>query len=847
MEEKHTKYLLAVAGLFHDIGKFYQRTGDFQGCKDYQDFKYQHACLSAEAINRELKEGFEAVFSPQEVDVIIKGVYHHKPDRNDPLQYILQQADHCSSSERAQRAVSYVPDSLKNDQNLGKAFQQFVSNNPRLISVFESLSIDGQEKQAGNFVYKLSPLDLERETIFPVIREVAFNEIRSGYVSDPKVYFGDYKDLWNKFKEEFNRTLKNLGISFNQHPEKVFSTVYHLLYKYTWCVPASTYDRENYNSHFSDISLFDHSRVLSAVACCIYDYQKENGKYSDSEPVLLHIKGDISGIQNFIYTVYHGEGGVAKILRGKSFFVALLPDMVARFITDSLDYPVCNILYCGGGVFEIIVGNTQKNINKLKEAIQKVSQYLLENFEGELGLSVAQIEYTPDELKRKYSQVLNKLNTALDEAKRKKFDSFIENGEIFKYLNKNTPQNKELCPACRTFLKEDGQEICHNCKLFKDIGSFLPRTEYVVFTRDGLNLPAGQRVKFGEIGSVYLIQNIDKNIIKSPHVIDILAINRTDFNGNTGFKFMGKTVPVLMQTVSDEGEEFKKGMIAPFNILAEKLSDGDSRIGILRMDVDNLGKLFSRGFGDNISISRIATLSRSLDMFFSGYINTLCNSLAVKYQNLWVTNPVYILYAGGDDLFLISSWDKTLETANLINKEFSEYVCKNQQITLSAGYLAVKPKYPVRISAEICGEIEHVSKQAGKNRITAFGDIICWDEFEDTIKKAEEIKNLISQKKVPRRFIYIIHNMKEKFLKDETIDTRYYFPYKKDQAIDFMYFPFMVYYISRNINNKEVAEKIEKIVLDRKNFEKFSFITNYVALKTRNKEEKDEPQTTKSK
>lgn len=40
------------------------------------------------------------------------------------------------------------------------------------------------------------------------------------------------------------------------------------------------------------------------------------------------------------------------------------------------------------------------------------------------------------------------------------------------------------------------------------------------------------------------------------------------------------------------------------------------------MDVDNLGNIFSKGL-NKISISRIATLSRMLDLFFSGYLNII--------------------------------------------------------------------------------------------------------------------------------------------------------------------------------------------------------------------------------
>lgn len=50
-----------------------------------------------------------------------------------------------------------------------------------------------------------------------------------------------------------------------------------------------------------------------------------------------------------------------------------------------------------------------------------------------------------------------------------------------------------------------------------------------------------------------------------------------------------------------------------------------TKLGILRMDVDNLGMLFQNGF-DEPSFSRMTTLSGLLEQFFSGYINTIKKS-----------------------------------------------------------------------------------------------------------------------------------------------------------------------------------------------------------------------------
>jgi CRISPR-associated protein Csm1 len=176
---------------------------------------------------------------------------------------------------------------------------------------------------------------------------------------------GDYKFHWERFKNEFNTKLKDLGIKFKEYPDKVFEKIYNLLYKYTWCIPASTFDTTNKNNRYPDISLFDHSRVLSAVAVILYDY----GKEYDKEESILHVKADISGIQNFIYTVY--KKPVAKTLRGRSLFVALLPEVFSRYIINNLNYPVTNILYSGGGVFELIVANTEDNRKKLEKIMSE--------------------------------------------------------------------------------------------------------------------------------------------------------------------------------------------------------------------------------------------------------------------------------------------------------------------------------------------------------------------------------------------------------------------------------------------------------------------------------------------
>ena len=91
---------------------------------------------------------------------------------------------------------------------------------------------------------------------------------------------------------------------------------------------------------------------------------------------------------------------------------------------------------------------------------------------------------------------------------------------------------------------------------------------------------------------------------------------------------------------------------------------GVKRLAVCRADVDNLGKAFISGFeqdSDNeeeryrfVTLSRTATFSRLMSVFFRYYINLLLS------QNRYRLN---IVYSGGDDVFLIGNWSDVINVA----------------------------------------------------------------------------------------------------------------------------------------------------------------------------------------
>src|SRR5690606_10670370 len=167
--------------------------------------------------------------------------------------------------------------------------------------------------------------------------------------------------------------------------------------------------------------------------------------------------------------------------------------------------------------------------------------------------------------------------------------------------------------------------------------------------------------------------------------------------------------------------------------LYDELATGESfsRLGILRMDVDNLGDLFIRRVPEKQrNLATYATLSSQLDMFFSGYLNVIR-----KKENY--RNHVNILYAGGDDVFAIGRWKEIVDFSLEIREAFRRFIGGRGDITLSAGISLVGGKFPISKAADLAGEAEAEAKKymgngkIHKDALTFLETTLSWDEFHE--------------------------------------------------------------------------------------------------------------------
>lgn len=172
---------------------------------------------------------------------------------------------------------------------------------------------------------------------------------------------------------------------------------------------------------------------------------------------------------------------------------------------------------------------------------------------------------------------------------------------------------------------------------------------------------------------------------------------------------------------------------------------GDSWLGILRMDVDGLGSLFAEGF---MSIEDYRSFSNRLQCFFS----TRLDEISACYSN-----SLTVLYAGGDDMFVVGRWDCVADFAADVRNAFISYIDR-QGITISGGMVVVSPKFPIAKAAELAGEAEEMAKgfrNGEKNAFCILGQCISWDKEHDYVCSwRNRMVDLCIAGKLPRSILH---------------------------------------------------------------------------------------------
>lgn len=762
-----------LAALLHDIGKFYQRADEnlFSNGKknnqtdikdvsfalaqticpanDYGKFGHHHVVWTSEFFERKSKlfktlDLLQETFDPlKETDdnLINLSVNHHRPQTI--LQAIVTMADWWSAGIDRTAPATFEKEEGEDNQKIQWGKERY--KKIPLYSIFNCI-----HNANFNNAFNLGGLGISKsEFNFP-------QNITNSTSSNNK---DKYNELWNKFNVEFDRLPSDQINGFTE-------SLLYLLKKYAWAIPSNTMDMAN-------VSLFEHLKTTAAFADCIYAYYLEhendfNWNNNDKRltlnkgvfPVLL-VGCDISGIQKFIYNISSSKA--AQSLKGRSFYLQLLIDsIIQKIIThDEIQATIGHVIYSSGGVFYMLLPNNIEVINALAEIKNEIEKELWKDHKGKIFVNLSSVPFAFSTQNKSIDFVGNseqtgnlgslwkKLAEQLMKQKNQKFSSLLTNSfdEFFNpenYLLTTGGDVKvcavtgeELNKASQIEIKKSGTFVSEAVIDQIKLGNSLKDADFLITYKDPndeskyLNNTSCARMNVVGIDNYLFDQkeltkeDADFRRITSADVSRVKKFNNTSFldakikgqKVSYGFQFYGGNKQAEFNKIPKTFEE-----LTQINPGDEK---NETYLGILRMDVDNLGNIFINGLPENQrTFAAYATLSFQLDLFFSGYLNTIRE----KYKD-WVN----ILYSGGDDVFAIGRWKEIIEFAADIRTEFEKFVGR-KDISISGGIAVVKNKYPIAKAAELAGEAENASKKfKNKNAITFLGETVSWELEYDTV------------------------------------------------------------------------------------------------------------------
>lgn len=492
-------------------------------------------------------------------------------------------------------------------------------------------------------------------------------------------------------------------------------------------VPSSVANRQ-----LVDISLYDHMKMTAAIGSCIYEYLEENQEVNYKNILIDHKEEfyekkiflvysmDISGIQDFIYTI--NSKGALKGLRARSFYLEIMMEHLIDDLLAKIGLSRVNLIYSGGGHAYLLVANTDKTKRILEKYEQELNQWFLKVFQTALYVGCGYAQCSVKDLRNKpagsYTEIFRIISKNISQKKIKRYEA----KDILWLNHRHQPDEKRECSVCRRSDHLRGDNKCKICWSLEQMASRMMDYHFFIVNRkeEEISLPLP--------GDYYLLIEKEEENLKNCKKKDdyVRAYSKNQF-------YSGYSVSTKLW-VGDycNGNDFQD--------LASE-AQGIKRIGVLRADIDNLGQTFVKGFQNEenqdryVTISRTATFSRKLSLFFKYHVNDILKhgTFYLQEKEKKERNAV-VVYSGGDDLFIVGSWDDIIGFAVDLYYALKKYT--QGMLTISGGIGIYSSKYPIAAMARQTGKLEDAAKELeGKNAITLFDSryTFHWENFIEVI------------------------------------------------------------------------------------------------------------------
>ena len=581
--------------------------------------------------------------------------------------------------------------------------------------------------------------------------------------------------FYTKIRQRLTDNLKGL-----QWTEEYINSLMAVMEANLTYIPSSTA-----KSELADISLYDHVKLTAAIAACIYDYLKEKGlsykaalfehekSFYDERAFILYSM-DVSGIQNFIYTI--ASKNALKTLRARSFYLEIMMEHIIDLFLEEAELSRANLIYSGGGHCYILLPNTEKTIAHIQDFQQEMKQWFLENYQTELYVATGYAACTANALRNmpdgSYSEIYRKLSMMISKQKQHRYEA----ADILWLNGRKMDDYTRECKVCKNIGHVNKEGVCRTCQKISDLSKNILYDKFFGVVKDetkekGLPL----------LGGYSLIACHDEKDVRKKFMSDDALVRIYGKNA----LYTGKNIATKLWVGDyNTGDTFEQ--------LAES-AEGIKRIAVLRADVDNLGQAIVSGFDGKVSgLSRTATLSRHLSIFFKYFIRDILehSEYSLSGETKVHRRNAAIIYSGGDDVFIVGAWNEVIELAVDLRNKFKRYT--QGTLSLSAGIGMYGASYPIAVIAGETGAMEDRSKHLpGKDAVTLLEDgeshemivdnkrksisdgTYQWDCFEDKVV-AEKYRTLAdffdTTEKRGKNFLYKILELirqQERMMKGE--------------------------------------------------------------------------------
>jgi len=606
-----------------------------------------------------------------------------------------------------------------------------------LLSVFESLAEGGRGRRS--FAHPMAPLGEDLAATFPVPQEESGQKLTPSYA---------------ELLAGFIKVTESLQA---ETPDVLVAAMTTALYRFTWCLPASTID-------LPDVSLYDHLKSTAALAACLHSACMERKCLTEtaardrSAPYFLVVAGYLSGIQDYLFDIAEvGVGGTAKRLRARSFYLGLIAEIAAMRLLRAFSVTPVNMLMCSGGRFTLLLPNLNDASERIARVRASLDRWLHDTLHGQVHINVAHVVASGSEfMAGNFGRLLDRLEMRMQQAKRRPLAAVLQPAEQWSdtaFMPGRLPGNATYrpCQYCgklpASHEDERARRTCTLCDQDVRLGRRLTTARLAVIFDDE---------RRGEFKAVENSFGVLESGYPPGDASWALAINDFDapFQARQApvwHRFFANTIPRpgpegcsqcqgRDNCVIPDDERPAPGGAKTFACLS-RLATGRNALAWLKGDVDNLGRTFAFGFPEPMrSVSRIATLSRMLDLFFGGWMNHL---LETEFPN------TYTVFSGGDDFLLVGPWSQMVELADELRRAFERFTCG--RLTFSSGYALAGSGTPVASAAPMVERCLERAKEErafgaaeGRDQIHVFGTTLKWQRFPAAVAEADKLAHWLS-------------------------------------------------------------------------------------------------------